>query len=224
MPSTGRHVRVAEIGRLGAPRRLGGRRSASQRRLLQRRAAGAVAARDPGLEARLRVIAAGACPSAPVCASRAPPVYQELPYRRTRRADGHVRGVGRADLHQGERGRRRHGVQLRRGRRSRRNGVARAGEVEPASIVAVVGCGPLGLSAVQGARIAGASTIIAIDPIKVRRDAGDEGGRDPRARSRTSKATGSSRASARWRPGPPNGCGPADAIPRAVVRVPARTS
>jgi S-(hydroxymethyl)glutathione dehydrogenase/alcohol dehydrogenase len=31
-------------------------------------------------------------------------------------------------------------------------------------------CGPLGLSAVQGARIAGASTIIAIDPIKVRRD------------------------------------------------------
>jgi S-(hydroxymethyl)glutathione dehydrogenase / alcohol dehydrogenase len=42
--------------------------------------------------------------------------------------------------------------------------------VEPASIVAVLGCGPLGLSAVQGARIAGASTIIAIDPIKARRD------------------------------------------------------
>src|SRR5271168_2063364 len=38
------------------------------------------------------------------------------------------------------------------------------------SIVAVVGCGPLGLSAVQGARIAGASTIIAIDPIRVRRE------------------------------------------------------
>jgi S-(hydroxymethyl)glutathione dehydrogenase/alcohol dehydrogenase len=38
------------------------------------------------------------------------------------------------------------------------------------SIVAVVGCGPLGLSAIQGARIAGASTIIAIDPIRVRRD------------------------------------------------------
>jgi S-(hydroxymethyl)glutathione dehydrogenase/alcohol dehydrogenase len=43
--------------------------------------------------------------------------------------------------------------------------------IEPASSVAVVGCGPLGLSAVQGARIAGASTIIAIDPIRVRRDA-----------------------------------------------------
>jgi S-(hydroxymethyl)glutathione dehydrogenase/alcohol dehydrogenase len=42
--------------------------------------------------------------------------------------------------------------------------------VEPASTVAVVGCGPLGLSAVQGARIAGASTIIAIDPIGVRRE------------------------------------------------------
>jgi S-(hydroxymethyl)glutathione dehydrogenase/alcohol dehydrogenase len=42
--------------------------------------------------------------------------------------------------------------------------------VEPASTVAVVGCGPLGLSAVQGARIAGASTIIAIDPIRARRD------------------------------------------------------
>jgi S-(hydroxymethyl)glutathione dehydrogenase/alcohol dehydrogenase len=42
--------------------------------------------------------------------------------------------------------------------------------VRPGSSVAVVGCGPLGLSAVQGARIAGASTIIAIDPVKVRRD------------------------------------------------------
>jgi S-(hydroxymethyl)glutathione dehydrogenase / alcohol dehydrogenase len=39
------------------------------------------------------------------------------------------------------------------------------------SVVAVVGCGPLGLSAVQGARIAGASTIIAIDPVRLRRDA-----------------------------------------------------
>jgi S-(hydroxymethyl)glutathione dehydrogenase/alcohol dehydrogenase len=42
--------------------------------------------------------------------------------------------------------------------------------IEPASAVAVVGCGPLGLSAVQGARIAGAATIIAIDPIRVRRE------------------------------------------------------
>ena len=42
--------------------------------------------------------------------------------------------------------------------------------IEPASTVAVVGCGPLGLSAVQGARIAGASRIIAIDPIRARRE------------------------------------------------------
>ena len=44
------------------------------------------------------------------------------------------------------------------------------GILRPGSSVAVVGCGPLGLSAVQGARIAGASTIIAIDPIRARRD------------------------------------------------------
>jgi S-(hydroxymethyl)glutathione dehydrogenase/alcohol dehydrogenase len=42
--------------------------------------------------------------------------------------------------------------------------------IEPGSTVAVVGCGPLGLSAVQGARIAGASTIIAIDPVAARRE------------------------------------------------------
>jgi S-(hydroxymethyl)glutathione dehydrogenase/alcohol dehydrogenase len=42
--------------------------------------------------------------------------------------------------------------------------------VEPASAVAVVGCGPLGLSAVQGARISGAAVIIAIDPIRARRE------------------------------------------------------
>jgi S-(hydroxymethyl)glutathione dehydrogenase / alcohol dehydrogenase len=42
--------------------------------------------------------------------------------------------------------------------------------VEPGSIVAVVGCGPLGLSAVAGAKIAGASTIIAVDPIRARRE------------------------------------------------------
>jgi S-(hydroxymethyl)glutathione dehydrogenase/alcohol dehydrogenase len=44
------------------------------------------------------------------------------------------------------------------------------GILRPGSSVAIVGCGPLGLSAVQGARIAGASAIIAIDPIKARRD------------------------------------------------------
>jgi S-(hydroxymethyl)glutathione dehydrogenase/alcohol dehydrogenase len=44
------------------------------------------------------------------------------------------------------------------------------GSIGPGATVAVVGCGPLGLSAVQGARIAGASMIIAIDPIRARRD------------------------------------------------------
>jgi S-(hydroxymethyl)glutathione dehydrogenase/alcohol dehydrogenase len=43
-------------------------------------------------------------------------------------------------------------------------------EVSIGSTVAVVGCGPLGLSAIQGARIAGASKIIAIEPIRVRRE------------------------------------------------------
>jgi S-(hydroxymethyl)glutathione dehydrogenase/alcohol dehydrogenase len=42
--------------------------------------------------------------------------------------------------------------------------------IAPGATAAIVGCGPLGLSAVQGARIAGASRIIAIDPVRARRD------------------------------------------------------
>lgn len=42
--------------------------------------------------------------------------------------------------------------------------------VEQGSDVAVMGCGPVGLSAIQGARIKGASQIIAIDPIEARRN------------------------------------------------------
>src|SRR5579871_2962363 len=42
--------------------------------------------------------------------------------------------------------------------------------IPPGATVVVVGCGPLGLSAVQGAKIAGASKIIAIDPIRARRE------------------------------------------------------
>jgi S-(hydroxymethyl)glutathione dehydrogenase/alcohol dehydrogenase len=42
--------------------------------------------------------------------------------------------------------------------------------VQPGSTAAVVGCGPLGLSAVLGAKIAGASTIIAVEPIRARRE------------------------------------------------------
>jgi S-(hydroxymethyl)glutathione dehydrogenase/alcohol dehydrogenase len=41
--------------------------------------------------------------------------------------------------------------------------------VEPGSSVCVIGCGPVGLAAVQGARIKGASQIIAVDPIASRR-------------------------------------------------------
>jgi S-(hydroxymethyl)glutathione dehydrogenase/alcohol dehydrogenase len=43
--------------------------------------------------------------------------------------------------------------------------------VEPGSSVAVVGCGGVGQSVIQGARIAGAATIIAIDPVAGRREA-----------------------------------------------------
>jgi S-(hydroxymethyl)glutathione dehydrogenase / alcohol dehydrogenase len=42
--------------------------------------------------------------------------------------------------------------------------------VEPGSDVAVLGCGPLGLSAVQGARIKGAARIVAVEPIRARRE------------------------------------------------------
>jgi S-(hydroxymethyl)glutathione dehydrogenase/alcohol dehydrogenase len=43
--------------------------------------------------------------------------------------------------------------------------------IKPGSTVAVFGLGPVGMSAVQGARIAGASRIIGIDPIRARREA-----------------------------------------------------
>jgi S-(hydroxymethyl)glutathione dehydrogenase / alcohol dehydrogenase len=43
--------------------------------------------------------------------------------------------------------------------------------VTPGSSVAVIGCGGVGQSVIQGARIAGASTIVAIDPAGTRRDA-----------------------------------------------------
>jgi S-(hydroxymethyl)glutathione dehydrogenase / alcohol dehydrogenase len=42
--------------------------------------------------------------------------------------------------------------------------------IEPGSNVAVYGLGPVGLSAVQGARIMGADHVIGVDPVKVRRD------------------------------------------------------
>ncbi len=43
-------------------------------------------------------------------------------------------------------------------------------QVKPGSSVAIIGCGGVGLSILQGARIAGAETIIAIDPQAEKRD------------------------------------------------------
>jgi S-(hydroxymethyl)glutathione dehydrogenase/alcohol dehydrogenase len=42
--------------------------------------------------------------------------------------------------------------------------------VEPGSSVVVIGCGGVGQSVVQGARIAGAGTIIAVDPVALKRE------------------------------------------------------
>jgi S-(hydroxymethyl)glutathione dehydrogenase/alcohol dehydrogenase len=42
--------------------------------------------------------------------------------------------------------------------------------IQPGSTTAIVGCGPLGLTAIVGAKLAGASTIIAIEPIRARRE------------------------------------------------------
>ena len=39
-------------------------------------------------------------------------------------------------------------------------------KVEPGSTVAVIGCGGVGQAVIQGARIAGAAQIIAIDPVR----------------------------------------------------------
>jgi S-(hydroxymethyl)glutathione dehydrogenase/alcohol dehydrogenase len=45
-----------------------------------------------------------------------------------------------------------------------------AGEVQPGDTVAVVGCGGIGSNAIQGARLAGAKHIIAIDPVEFKRE------------------------------------------------------
>ena len=49
--------------------------------------------------------------------------------------------------------------------------VLNTADVRPGASVAVIGCGGVGQSVVQGARIAGAATIIALDPAPGRRDA-----------------------------------------------------
>jgi NDMA-dependent alcohol dehydrogenase len=47
----------------------------------------------------------------------------------------------------------------------------RTAHVQPGERVAVIGCGGVGLSVIQGCRLAGASTIVAIDPVESRRQA-----------------------------------------------------
>lgn len=49
--------------------------------------------------------------------------------------------------------------------------VLNTAEVEAGSSVAVIGCGGVGLSAVQGARVSGAAQIVAVDPVPSRREA-----------------------------------------------------
>lgn len=47
--------------------------------------------------------------------------------------------------------------------------VVKTGAVQPGQSVAVLGCGGVGLNAVQGARLVGAHPILAIDPVEARR-------------------------------------------------------
>jgi len=53
---------------------------------------------------------------------------------------------------------------------------ARAAEIGPGDTVAVVGCGGLGSSAIQGARLVGARNIVAIDPVEFKREKAGEFG------------------------------------------------
>jgi S-(hydroxymethyl)glutathione dehydrogenase/alcohol dehydrogenase len=48
--------------------------------------------------------------------------------------------------------------------------VLNTARVEPGSVVAVIGCGGVGQAVIQGARIAGAARIVAIDPVALKRD------------------------------------------------------
>jgi S-(hydroxymethyl)glutathione dehydrogenase/alcohol dehydrogenase len=48
--------------------------------------------------------------------------------------------------------------------------------VEPGATVAVIGCGGVGQAVIQGARIAGASRIIAVDPVELKRKAAEQQG------------------------------------------------
>jgi S-(hydroxymethyl)glutathione dehydrogenase/alcohol dehydrogenase len=60
-----------------------------------------------------------------------------------------------------------------------------AAEVKPGDTVAVVGCGGIGSNAIQGARLAGAKRIIAIDPVEFKREKAMEFGATHTAASMT---------------------------------------
>ena len=48
--------------------------------------------------------------------------------------------------------------------------------MHPGATVAVIGCGGVGQSVIQGARIAGASRIIAVDPVEMKRKSAEQNG------------------------------------------------
>ncbi len=52
--------------------------------------------------------------------------------------------------------------------------VLNSAKVEPGSSVVIIGCGGVGQSGIQGARIAGASRIIAVDPVALKRNAAEK--------------------------------------------------
>ncbi len=47
---------------------------------------------------------------------------------------------------------------------------ANRGRVRPGETVVVVGCGGVGVGAIQGARVCGAATIVAVDPVELKRE------------------------------------------------------
>ena len=56
----------------------------------------------------------------------------------------------------------------------RRRGAATPPASQPGATVAVIGCGGVGQSVIQGARIAGASRIFAIDPVELKRKTAEQ--------------------------------------------------
>ena len=51
-----------------------------------------------------------------------------------------------------------------------------AADVQPGDTVVVIGCGGIGTNAIQGARIAGAQNIVAVDPVEFKRESAEEFG------------------------------------------------